>query len=359
VEVAAETPSAARPVELSIAGWFILAAALVELCLGRFASLLGVYLGVGASGPLALLASAGEVAMYAAGIASLCVLLGVLPSILGDRSYPGTWWRGLLILVSPVYLLVTALAAFAPRLSPWLILAAYLTAVLIAVVLSFAAAALRGSGGVRRVVLALGTANLLQAFAWAALDFFGIDHQSVLGVVAVRSFLIAEVLWVVAPVVAFFGLFVDSPRKIGLFLRRPHVLGLLTGLAAAAFGAALIARTWGQGAYLTQIAYLTLGVTLSVPGAPWIYVASAFFAALTVGCLALPTRRYPVDEASQRLGLGLALIWIAGLQPYRVFQFALMLLGFALLARGAAGRARGEGRTPTGKGQPDGTAPRP
>lgn len=325
--------------ELSIAGWFVLGAAIVELVIGRFASLLGIYLGVGASGPLAVLATVGEVAMVAAGIAGLGLLLGVLPSILGDRRFRGAWWRGLLILISPVYLLVTALAAFAPRLSSWLLLAAYLAAVLMATVLAGAAAALRTGGGPRRVVVALGAANLLQAFAWASLDFFEIDHESALGLVAVRSYLVAEVVWVVAPFLAFFGLVADSPARFGAFLRRPHALGLIAGLAAAAFGAALVARTWGQGAYLTQIAYLTLGVTLSVPGAPWVYVASAAVAALTVGCLVLPARRRPVDDASQRLGLGLALVWIAGLQPYRVFQFALMLLGFALVARGASGRA--------------------
>jgi hypothetical protein len=99
-----------------------------------------------------------------------------------------------------------------------------------------------------------------------------------------------------------------------------------------------VAHASGQGAYLTQIAYLTLGITLSVPGAPWIYVVSVFFAGLTAACLALPTRRYPVDEWSRRLGFGLTFIWLAGLQPYRVFQFAMMLLGFAFLCRGALGR---------------------
>ena len=47
VDDAVKSPVARIPVELSIAGWFTLIAALVELCFGRLASLLGVYLGVG------------------------------------------------------------------------------------------------------------------------------------------------------------------------------------------------------------------------------------------------------------------------------------------------------------------------
>jgi hypothetical protein len=333
-------PFETKPLELSIAGWFILVAAMVELFLGRFASLLGVYLGVGERGPRAIMADAGALAMYAAGFASLSVLLGVLPHILSDRRYRGSWWRGLLILVSPVYLLVTALAAFAPRLSSWLVLAAYLTAVLMATLLAFVAAAARIDGGARRVLLALGAANLLQVFGWTALDFFEIDREGVLGVIAIRSYLVAEAIWVVAPFLAFFGLVVDSRARLVAFLRRPHLLGLLSGLAAAAVGTSIVLRTSGQGSYIAQFAYLSLGVTLSVPGAPWLYIASAFFAALSAASLVLPSRSVRVDESSQRLGLGLALIWIAGLQPYRVFQFALMLLGFALVARGVAFRVR-------------------
>ena len=107
VDDVAKTPIARLPVELSIAGWFALIAALVELCLGRLAALLGVYLGVGASGPLAWLADFGELAMYAAGLTSLALVLFILSSIIGNTRYPGGWWRAVIILVSPVYLLVS------------------------------------------------------------------------------------------------------------------------------------------------------------------------------------------------------------------------------------------------------------
>ena len=327
--------------ELSIAGWFTLIAALVELCLGRLASLLGVYLGLGASGPLAWMANVGELAMYAAGLTSLALVLVLLSSIIGNHRYPGAWWRAVLILVSPVYLLVAGLAAFEPQLSSWLLLGAYLAAILTATLLAGVAVALPIGGGPRRVVLALGLANVLQAFGWAALDYFEADREGVVGAVAIRAYVAAEAIWVVLPVVAFFSLFADSPRKIGSFLRRPHVPALVVAVAVAAAGAAIVTYASGQDAYLAQIAYLTLGVTLSVPGAPWIYVVSIFFAALTAACLALPTRRYPVDDRSRRLGFGLTFIWIAGLQPYRVFQFALMLLGFALVVRGVLGRVAG------------------
>jgi hypothetical protein len=373
VDDVVETPVDRLPVELSIAGWFALIAALVEICLGRLASLLGVYLGVGASGPLAWFADVGEVAMYAAGFTSLALVLFILSSLIGNGRYPGAWWRAIIILVSPVYLLVAGLAAFEPQLSSWLLLAAYLAAILTASLLVGVAVALPIGGGPRRVILALGVANLLQTFGWAALDYFEVDRESVLGVVAIRSYLGAEAIWVVAPVVAFFGLFADSPRKLGGFLRRPHAPALVAAFAVTAAAAAVVAYTSGKGAYLTQIAYLTLGVTLSVPGAPWIYLVSTFFAALTAACLALPTRRYPVDESSRRMGFGLTFIWLAGLQPYRVFQFAMMLLGFAFLCRGALGRvapdeeprsdfadvlAELDASTPP-KGQEHGSAPQP
>jgi len=342
VDDAVKSPVARIPVELSIAGWFTLIAALVELCFGRLASLLGVYLGVGASGPLAWMANVGELSMYAAGLTSLALVLVLLSSIIGNHRYPGAWWRAVLILVSPVYLLVAGLAAFEPQLSSWLLLGAYLTAILTATLLAGVAVALPIGGGPRRVLLALGLANVLQAFGWTALDYFEADREGVVGAVAIRAYVAAEAIWVVLPVVAFFSLFANSPRKIGSFLRRPHVPALVVAVAVAAAGAAIVTYASGQGAYLAQIAYLTLGVTLSVPGAPWIYIVSIFFAALSAECLALPTRRYPVDDRSRRLGFGLTFIWLAGLQPYRVFQFALMLLGFALVVRGALGRVAGD-----------------
>jgi hypothetical protein len=342
VDDAAKTPIDRIPVELSIAGWFALTAALVELCLGRLASLLGVYLGVGASGPLSWLADLGELAMYAAGLTSLALVLVLLSSIIGNHRYPGAWWRAILILVSPVYLLVAGLAAFEPQLSSWLLLGAYLAAILTATLLAGVAIALPIGGGPRRVVLALGLANVLQAFGWTALDYFEADREGIVGAIAIRAYMAAEAIWVALPVVAFFSLFADSPRKAGAFLRRPHVPALVAAVAVAAAASSVVTYASGKGAYLAQISYLTLGVTLSLPGAPWIYVASIFFAALTAACLALETRRHPVDDGSRRLGFGLTFIWIAGLQPYRVFQFALMLLGFVLVVRGALSRIAGE-----------------
>jgi hypothetical protein len=341
VEAAAKTPVAKIPVELSIAGWFVLVAALVELCLGRIAALLGVYLGVGQTGPLAWLANAGELAMYAAGLASLGLILFVLSSIIGNRRLPGGWWRAMVILVSPVYLLVAGLAAFEPLLSSWLLVGAYFAAILTALIVSGVAVALPIGGGPRRVVLALGVANLLQVFGWAALDYFEADREGVLGAVAIRAYLVAEAIWVLAPVAAFFGLVADSPRKAGLFLRRPHVPALIIAVTVTAGATAIVARTVGHGSHLAQIAYLALGVTLSVPGAPWVNLVSLFFAALTAAALVLPDPRHPIDACSRRVGFGLTLVWVAGLQPYRVFQFALMLLGFALVARGVLGRVPG------------------
>ncbi len=136
------------------------------------------------------------------------------------------------------------------------------------------------------------------------------------------------------PIIGFFTFFADSSRKLGSFLRRPHLLALVAAVLVVAFGIAVVIRTNGEGEFLAMVAYMVLGVTMSVPGGPIVYLVSLFFGTLLIGCLILPSKRWSPDENSRRIGLGLAFIWIAGLQPYRVYQFALMLTGFVILALG-------------------------
>jgi len=340
----ADRASPRRTVELGVAGSFLLLTALWELVFNRLASYLGVYSGVGTRGPLAWLATSGHVAMVATGLMSIFLYWSTFARLINSRRFPGVWWRALLILISPVYQLVIMWSVFEQNIYPWLLLFSYVGAIATAVFVSVLAATRRISPGRRRTVLALGFMIALQAFAWVTLDFLEVDRFGDLGAVAIRAYLFSEVLMVTLPVIGFFTFFADSARKLGAFVRRPHFMALIGAHAATALAAAVVVRIGGDGSYLSQVAYLVVGVTVSIPGGPAVYLVALFFGALLVGCLMLPSRRWTPDEHTRRTGLGLGFIWIAGLQPYRVYQLALMLLGFLLLARGLSGeRERGAG----------------
>jgi hypothetical protein len=145
-----------------------------------------------------------------------------------------------------------------------------------------------------------------------------------------RAYLFAEVLFVVLPVFAFFTL---RPGTLGSFLRRPHLLALVWAGATAlvaSFTAAQIESTY----VLSTIAYRVLGMKLYIPGKTPLYIVSLFFGTLLVGSLILPSKRWPPDSESRRIGTGLGCIWLAGIQPTHPYQFILMLTGFLYLSRG-------------------------
>lgn len=326
-----------RTMELTVAGWFLLVAAAWELLFNRLAHFLGVYSGVGTRGLLGWLATSGNFAMVATGVMSIAMYWLTFARLINSRRFAGVWWRALLILISPVYQLVIMWSVVEPRIYPWLLFIAYMGVVATSVFVSILAASRRIAPGRRRTVLALGIMIAMQAFGWTALDFLEVDRFGDIGAVAIRAFLFAETLMVVLPILAFFTFFADSPRKLGAFLRRPHLPALGMALAVTSVGIAVVARTGGDASFISQVAYLVLGVTVSVPGGPVVYLISLFFGSLLVGCLLLPSGRWRPSDDSRRIGLGLAFIWMAGLQPYRVYQFALMLVGFLLLARGMSG----------------------
>ncbi len=323
--------NSAPTLELTVAGWFTLFAATWELLFNRMFAYLGFYSGVGANGPLAWLATSGYLAMTVAGMMALVLVVPAGARLVTTRRLPGVWWRAVLFLISPTYLLVIFWAVFSDGLSPWLILAGYLTSILSAFFLSVLSVTRKIGPGRRRTMLALGLMVALQAFAWTALDFLEVDRFGDWGAVAIRAYLVSELLMVAIPVIGFFIFFLDSPRKLGAFIRRPHLTALFGALVATAVGLGVVLYTDDGGSFMSQVAYLSMGITLSVPGGPAVYLISLFFGSLLVGCLLFSFGRWKTDGRSQRLGLGLAFVWIAGLQPYRVYQFALMLLGFVLI----------------------------
>ena len=97
--------------------------------------------------------------------------------------------------------------------------------------------------------------------------------------------------------------------------------------------------------YFASFTPVVSGVNLAAAGGAYragkpgtvglaIYMVGLFFGALLAGSLILPSRRWPPNTASRRVGLGLVCVWIAGIQPIHPYQYALMVLGFVFLARG-------------------------
>jgi len=340
-----DSPLKSKPLELTAAGWFLLVAAAWELVFNRLAHFLGIYSGVGSAGPLGWLATSGHFAMIATGLASIIIYWATFARLVNSRRFRGIWWRAVLILVSPVYQLVIMWSVVEPNIYPWLLFMAYMGVVATSLFVAILAATRPISPGRRRTVIALGLMIAMQAFGWTTLDFLEVDRFGDLGAVAIRAYLFSEALMVILPVIGFFTLFIGSPRELGAFIRRPHLPALALALAATSLGIAVVARTGGDESFVSQVAYLVLGVTISIPGGAPVYLVSLFFGTLLIGCLILPSGRWRVGDSSRRVGFGLALIWMAGLQPYRVYQFALTLVGFLLLAHGLSGETRrGESR---------------
>jgi hypothetical protein len=332
--VAESTQTAASrtlPIELTLAGWFLIGAALWELLWNRLAAALGLYAGVGAEGALPWLADSGRLAMNSVGIMALALLCVTLPRLSNNRAFARLPWRVVLMLTSPLYLPVVFVSIFRP-VSPLLILLGYLAASLSAFLIAMLAAFRRIGWRRRRIFIALGLIQLLPAFELTTRFTALIDPASAMGVLPRRAYLIAEVLSAVLPTFCFFSL---GYGRLRAFLRRPHALASVTALLALGLGIAAVIYTDGRD-FLSLTAYRTLGITIAIPGTFGlvIYLTGLFFGTLLVGTLLLPSRHWTPTVATRRVGLGLGAIWISGLQPTHPYQFALMLLGFVLLARG-------------------------
>jgi hypothetical protein len=324
-------PSPPIPIELTVAGWFLIVAALWEIVFNRLAAALGLYANVGAEGLRGWLADSGRLAMNSVGIMALLLLCVTLLRLSNNRAFARLPWRVVLMLSSPAYLPVIFVSIFRPVM-PFLILLGYLVAALSAFLIAVLIAVKPVGWSRRRIFLALGLVQLLPAFELVTRFTALVDPAGSVGVLPRRAYLIAEVLIAVLPTYAFFAL---GFGRLRAFARRPHVLALIGALLVLAAGIAAVVHT-GARDYLSLTSYRTLGITIAIPGlfGLVVYLTGLFFGALLVGSLVLPSRRWPPTVASRRVGLGLGCIWIAGLQPTHPYQFAVMLLGFVFLARG-------------------------
>jgi len=330
-EARSREASAAPPIELTSAGWFLLAAAVWELLWNRLAPALGLFAGLGAEGPLAWLADSGQLAMNSVGIMSMVLLCATLPRLANNRAFARLPWRVVLMLTSPLYLPVIFVSIFR-SVSQGLILLGYLAAALAAFLIAVLCAVRPIGSSRRRIFLALGLIQLLPAIEIATRYTGIIDPADSLGVVTRRAYLFAEVLLAVLPIFSFFALGFGRLRE---FARRPHLLALIAAAVALGIGVWAAVHT-GARDYLSLSAYRALGVTIAIPGTAGlaVYLTGLFFGTLLTGSLILPSRRWPPNTASRRVGLGLVCVWISGIQPIHPYQFALTILGFVLLARG-------------------------
>lgn len=317
------------PIDLSFAGWFLIAASVWELLFNRAAAALGIYRDVGASGFLAWFADSGRLAMNAVGTMALILACVSLPVLANNRRFASLTPRVVFMLASPFYLPIICVAIFRV-VSPELILIGYLIAAASAMFLSVVISAKQIDKHFKRVILGLGLIELLGAFELTA-RFVSLFHEaSTLEAIPRKAYLLAEILFVVTPL---FALFAMSPGKKSDFFKKPHLGAIIIAALAASIALGAFYSS-PDTAFFKLVAFRTLGVTLSIPGGIALYVVALFAGTWLIGALILPSRRQPPTQHTRRLGFGLACVWLAGIQPTHPYQFALMVVGFLYLARG-------------------------
>ncbi len=317
-----DRPRVAAPtIEISIAGWVLMGCSLIELLLNRVFTSFGVYDQVGAAGLLGHLANVGQFAMNATGILAVIIACILLPRLSSNTKFSGLPARILLMLTSPLYLPVIFVAVFRP-VSSALVLVSYLVATLTIVFLTTLVAITRIDGGRRRIIIAFALIQLLAAFELmtsAHLD--GISH---------KAYMFAEALFIATPIFSFF---IFLPGPVLVFLKRPHLPGLLFGLLT--LGVAGFIAYWSMSKTLLTlilVAFRSIGITMAVPGGLPVYLTALFFGAFLIGTLMLPSKRWRPTQDTRRTAIGLTCIWTAGIQPTHPYQIIMVFVGFLYLA---------------------------
>ncbi len=320
------------PIDVGVAGWFLLVVAIWELLFNRLASAIGIYGSVGAEGILSGFATSGRLAMNAVGIMALVLTCFSLVNVASNQRFAPMPARVILMLTSPLYLPMICVAILRP-VSDWLILLGYLVTAGSTAFIAVLVALKTKSSSAKRLVIALGLIQVLSAYELVARFVVLFHPAGSLEALPQNAYLVAEVLFVIAPVLAYFIL---APFSVKDGLRHPHIPGLLFALSATSV--AVLALLFADNeTFIRLVAYRVIGIRIVIPGGAAVYAVALFFGALIVGSLVLPSRKWPPDNHSKRTGFGIAAILIAGIQPTHPYQFALMILGFLYLARGMLG----------------------
>ncbi|MBN2340449.1 MAG: hypothetical protein JXX29_01160 [Deltaproteobacteria bacterium] len=331
---------------LDIPLFVLLGSALVELVLYRLLANMGFYVGVGSEGPRALMADFSIFAMVFTGALAAILLFWGVARLVNHPFIAGFWWRGVLIFISPLYLL-TIFWSIWTSLTHW-VLAAALVSVQLTVLLVCVISILRPvPHSIKRFFAIVGLMLLVGAVKWIFLDFLQISPVEKWGRFLLNAYEVAQFFMVALPYFAYFLFVADSREKVAALLRKPHVPALLVsiGLTALAFGVLLFIQQvthegnlWNAGRYVARVAYHTLGLKFTWPMAAVMGVGSFFFLCMTAASLLLHFGTWKPSRSDREIGFGLAMLYIAGLQPFSVYQTALSLLGVILLAVGVADR---------------------
>jgi hypothetical protein len=322
-------------IEVSIAGWFLIAATLWELVFNRLFSALGIYSVAGADSRIAGLAESGLFAVNAVGIMGILLACILLPRLAADTRLAPLPARILLLLTSPLFLPIACVAVFRP-VSIHLVLVSYLVTVSTVLYLCVLVAVHRCDGRSRRILLTLAFIQVITAFDLVVSGMFELVSQT--------THLAAEVLFVLVPVFAF--LFFIQGRLTRL-LKQPPIAALAFALliTASAYAFAMLASDKTQ-LTLILLAFRSLGLTMSIPGGAALYLVALFFGSFLVGCLIFPSKAVPPTANSRKRGFGLALIFMAGIQPTHPYLSILMLVGFLYLSQHMIENLSGEKVSP-------------
>ena len=331
---------------LDLAYLVLLGAAIVELTVYRLAANLGIFTGVGADGLLARMADFGLFSMVLTGALAAALLVLSMLRIIHDPSIDGGWWRAALIVISPVYLITTVWSIWM-ELTGWILLfsvaSAGVTMLLLVLVVSLRAI----PHSYRRLIGATALMIALAIFAWVVLDFLEYSRLTRLGQFAFNAYQFAEGIAVLVPAFAYFVLVFDSASEVRRVFSRPHIPALALAVVTTGVAVALVLQVQAAGEvsgliptsqYFVRVAYRTLGFTLHWPFGIPAGMVSLFFLVLTVASLVVPFGSWTTTAARRDMGIGLGLIYVAGLQPISVYQYAMTLLGFVLLTTGVAAR---------------------
>ncbi|MBN2529300.1 MAG: hypothetical protein JXR76_23130 [Deltaproteobacteria bacterium] len=318
--------------------------AFLELLFHRLLTNMGFYVGVGTEGVRASIASFSIFTLVFAGSLAGILLLWAVARLLNHPHLHGNWWRGILIFISPIYLLSTFWSIWTP-LSDWVLLGSLIAVQLTVLLLCILVISSPVTFGIRRFFGLVAIIMLVGATKWIALDFFQINRLEKWGAFLLNAFEVVQFFMVLLPFFAFRLFVATSSARLMATVRRPHWPALILSSVAAAGGIAIIVLiqqlteegNWlDVGRYVMRISYLTIGLKLAWPMASIMTLISLFFLGVTCFTLIIPSRHWQGTSGGKQIGFGLALIYLAGIQPYTVYQMAISLLGVLLLVIGVA-----------------------
>jgi hypothetical protein len=319
------------PLDLSVAGWCLLAAAFWELIAGRFASTFGLYQTVAPMGSLACLADSVKIATTAVAILSLTIAATGLVKLCTDERFAALPVRVTLLFASPFALPIIAVSIFRPVQAP-LVRVGYLGAVILVSFLMLLTALHPVGGPKRRAAILLGMTPLMQAVALFGGGFAVTAPESVWGKMAHHAAGLAQALYLATPLLLLSFLL---PGGIKRFLRRPNIEAMAACLVVAGLLTAGIVLVQDP-MLLALSAFRAMGLSLNLSFAPTLYV---FSAALTTLVGVSLIRSNPSDIHTRRVGMGILLVAVVGLHQFHPYRLALLLAGFVYLARGLVGPA--------------------